>query len=320
MGKLIDLTGMKFGRLAVISLEGTNANKRRLWFCRCDCGKEKMINGPSLRNGGISSCGCSRVHDIVGKRFGKLVVVRRVENKSYGTPMWECRCDCGNTSQCQAVALKTGGIKSCGCGRIVAEDLTGRRFNMLVVLYRGPQSSDGNIRWVCKCDCGKECLVQRSGLVSGNYKSCGCFRLSQNGNTKNPLWSTRTKMIARCHNPECSDYKYYGARGISVCQDWLDSFEKFFEDMGQKPSKKHSLERLDVNGNYEKSNCVWATMKQQCRNVNLTYNGQTKCAADWAIEWGLLASIVYKRIRLGWGTERIATTPTSAYKNRGKKV
>jgi len=111
-------------------------------------------------------------------------------------------------------------------------------------------------------------------------------------------------MKYRCLAPTCKHYKNYGGRGIKVCDRWLNSFENFLLDMGRKPSPKHSIDRIDVNGDYEPSNCRWATDGEQMRNIRnnviLTINGISKCATDWAIDMGLSPLLVLDRKRKGW--------------------
>ena len=153
-------------------------------------------------------------------------------------------------------------------------DITGARFGTLVVLKRGANQKQGSGRWECACDCGKKCIVRASLLRSGAQSSCGCLaraidiaRKTKHGKRHTPEYHSWAGMIQRCHNPNSHAYKkYYGSRGISVCSRWRTSFEQFFEDMGNRPSAEHSLDRIDVNGNYEPENCRWATASQQSAN------------------------------------------------------
>lgn len=130
----------------------------------------------------------------------------------------------------------------------------------------------------CKCDCGKEVIILKSHFVSSNTVSCGC---SKKENAKNLgssnlkhgeainvslEYNSWTAMKNRCYNKNFKFYKYYGGRGIEVCQTWIESFEDFVKDMGRRPSKNFSLDRIDVNGNYEPSNCRWADKKNQANN------------------------------------------------------
>jgi hypothetical protein len=128
-------------------------------------------------------------------------------------------------------------------------------------------------------------------------------------------------MKQRCQNPDEPAYAYYGARGISVCARWSASFTDFLKDMGGRPGIGYSIERNDNHGNYEPSNCRWATMAEQLRNtrrnVNLTYNGRTLCLTDWAKVTGLSFSTLHHRMQRGWTIERAISSPAQ---KRGETV
>jgi len=120
-------------------------------------------------------------------------------------------------------------------------------------------------------------------------------------------------MRDRCYNDQHISFRLYGGRGIKVCDRWLESVENFVVDMGQPPSAAHTLDRIDRNGNYEPSNCRWATRSEQqqntCKTKLVTYNGETMCIAAWAERYGLPHGVLYNRILLrGWTTQRALTT------------
>src|SRR6185369_8477317 len=129
--------------------------------------------------------------------------------------------------------------------------------------------------------------------------------------------------IDRCENPNNPSYKRYGARGISVCRAWRTSFLAFLADMGRKPSPRHSVERDDGDGNYEPGNCRWATPKEQARNrrdnVVLAHKGRVACVGEWAEITGLPSHVIRNRLRDGWETTRILTTPKEARRPRGRR-
>jgi hypothetical protein len=160
-------------------------------------------------------------------------------------------------------------------------DLTGLRFERLTVLRRVVDVR-GSLRvvglWVCRCDCGGEITTRAGDLRAGRTKSCGCMRRehcrrgpnkqhgeSAVGNTTSEYWTWRA-MKARCYNPKHVGFKYYGARGIHVCDRWRNSYATFIADMGRRPSAKHSIDRIDVNGHYTPQNCRWATASEQRLN------------------------------------------------------
>jgi hypothetical protein len=160
-------------------------------------------------------------------------------------------------------------------------ELTGRRFGRLTVVKFAGRHSHRDLLWCCNCNCGKKAIIVAStSLRSGNTKSCGCllidcgFLLGKSNITHGDWqYGTPTKeynswgcMKARCYNTKHKFYKHYGGRGIRVCRRWLHSYENFLADMGRRPSAKHSIDRINPNGNYEKSNCRWATAKEQANN------------------------------------------------------
>lgn len=160
----------------------------------------------------------------------------------------------------------------------IREDLTGRQFGRLTAVARVSKGS----RWLCTCNCGGTNIVKASLLLSGNTKSCGCLKRSVLGdasrthgmaNSRRTGYANRTygiwqAMRARCNNPNNPRWSSYGGRGIKVCARWED-FQNFLSDMGEAPEGL-TLERIDVNGNYEPSNCKWATWLEQARNTRKT--------------------------------------------------
>lgn len=152
-------------------------------------------------------------------------------------------------------------------------DITGLRFGRWSVLRRNGVDTDNKAMWLCRCDCGRESIVLGKSLRSGKSLSCGCLlreillkKHTTHGKRKSLEYSSWTRMKQRCCNPRDSRYKDYGERGIAVCERWLTSFENFYNDMGVRPSKEYSLDRINVNGNYEPTNCKWATSAEQRRN------------------------------------------------------
>ena len=134
--------------------------------------------------------------------------------------------------------------------------------------------------------------------------------------SNDPVYKVWSKMKCRCTNPNNPKYKDYGGRGIRVCDRWLDSFEAFAADLGERPSSDHSIERNDVNGPYSPDNCRWADRLTQQNNRRdnryLTWNGRTLTLSQWARETGLHKNTLYNRIRRGWSIERTLCTSTSS--------
>jgi len=160
-------------------------------------------------------------------------------------------------------------------------DLIGRRFGALVVTeFFGEYM--GLWAWKCRCDCGNNGIFQRARLINGDAKSCGCMKWKT---SKFPEYKAFDGMKDRCRNEKSKDYASYGGRGISVCERWLESFNNFYTDMGDRPSENHSIERKDNNGNYEPDNCKWATKSEQQRNLRVRKNSSSGVKGVRLISW-----------------------------------
>lgn len=189
MAQRKNLIGCRFGKLTVIEKTEKTQDRYAVWKCRCDCGKEVEVNTKRLTRGTITNCGCipkkaghtgTGAVDLTGQKFGELTVLSRAEKKG-GRTQWNCLCSCGKHTIVSTQNLKAGKTKSCGCQRYNRgtrrEDLTGKRFGNLTVLYPVKEKDGKSMKvWHCKCDCGNETDVSESGLIYGNCKSCGCLK------------------------------------------------------------------------------------------------------------------------------------------------
>lgn len=272
----------------------------------------------------------SRIKDIVGERFGKLTVVRylRTDVKPYGrTVIWECKCDCGNIVEVSTSALRSGNTKSCGC--LKSENLVGMKFGRLTVMDReSPKSKKTKGLWICKCECGNVIKVNTSALKSGNTTSCGCKRKetlrqlrTKHGESDTRLYKVWLDMKRRCYNAKDVDYKNYGGRGITVCDEWKDSFVNFsqwaYENGYDKdaPKGQCTIDRIDVNGCYEPENCRWVNIHIQSNNKRnnriLTYNGESHTLSEWCEIVNIPYNCLQLRLnKLHWSVEKTLTTPT----------
>ena len=148
-------------------------------------------------------------------------------------------------------------------------NLVGKRFGHLLVLAQTPKKGRV-IMWSCLCDCGTAKIMRGSHLTYSGVHSCGCANNVKHGQNrakhKTPEYRAWDAMIQRCTNPKTKWFHNYGGRGISVCQKWRESFIEFFNDMGLKPTPKHTIDRINNDGNYEPGNCKWATRLEQTHN------------------------------------------------------
>lgn len=160
--------------------------------------------------------------------------------------------------------------------------LTGKRFGRLFVIKKAGKNKSKSILWECLCDCGNTKIVIGSNLRSGDTKSCGCLfkeSLTTHGMIGTPVYKTWEMMIQRCYNANYDSYKFYGGRGIIVCDKWL-KFGRFFEDMGERPDGL-SIDRVDNEKGYFKDNCIWATQTQQIRNRRIQKRNSTGIVGVW---------------------------------------
>ena len=177
-----DILGFRFSKLLVLFPAGKGSTGVSEWLCRCDCGMLRTVCTASLRKGNTKSCGCLKYKDIVGKKFGKLTVIRRVSSTARGKSTWECLCDCGNTAIRPLKKLTDRRASSCGCVKRLPDttklDITGQVFGRLTALYVDEKklSKTNGTYWICSCSCGKETSVGIGKLRFGHTKSCGCLR------------------------------------------------------------------------------------------------------------------------------------------------
>lgn len=203
----------------------------------------------------------------------------------------------------------------------------GDRYGRLIVVRKEQSGKNWLARWLCLCDCGREKIIFQASLRSGQTQSCGCLQKERasaaawkhtkhgesDGINVTSEYHAWTSMIQRCHNPSHKSYDNYGGRGIKVCRAWLNSYETFLKDVGRKPSKQHSLNRINNDKGYSPVNVRWDDWKTQNRNTRkttkLSVNGVTKTVLEWAELLKVPYSRLQSRIRLGWPSDKIVSLP-----------
>ena len=194
-------------------------------------------------------------------------------------------------------------------------NLVGNKFGRLTVIKEGDRKSNGSVKWICSCECGKTRSVDSHALRSGHTQSCGCLNrennikaITKHGMAKrgkwHPLYGIWSQIRHRCSSPKFKQYKDYGGRGIKVCERWggVDGFENFLSDMGERPDG-HSIDRIDNNGDYSPDNCRWATQSEQHRNTRsnkfVEAFGEKKTIAEWSEIYGVNKKTLAARINRG---------------------
>jgi hypothetical protein len=208
-------------------------------------------------------------------------------------------------------------------------DLTGQRFGRLEVKGKSHKNKKGQWLWFCHCDCGNDTIVIGTNLYYGFSQSCGCFqreevkeRMTKHGFSKTPIEQVRNSMMKRCYNPKNAQYKDYGGRGITVCEEWRTNPVSFYiwaiqtgydNTRHNNTRNKFSLDRINNDGPYSPDNCRWATRTEQGRNKRsnhlITYNGEAKTMKEWSEITGVSYSTLRSRKNSGWSDEKTIATP-----------
>ncbi len=206
-------------------------------------------------------------------------------------------------------------------------DLTGKRIGRWTVIkisQKGTRTLP--LKWLCICDCGNLKEVSSRSLLSGRSNSCGCLskditsRIHKtHGLTGTKTYQVWSRMIRRCTDPKSKDYKYYGARGITVCDRWL-KFENFFSDMGEAP-KGMEMDRINNDLGYSKENCRYITHQENCRNFRknriIEFNGEQRPLCEWAEIYNIPQDRLRNRLDAGWPVEKALTVPANSTRREG---
>jgi hypothetical protein len=206
------------------------------------------------------------------------------------------------------------------------ENLTGKTFGRLTVV-EFDHSKDKKSYWKCKCICGNITISRSDQLKNGQTKSCGCLKKETdkiNFSKRNFHYKSHTRihkiwlgMKDRCFNSKTPAYKWYGLKGVIVCEEWKNDFMQFYNwAMANGYNDTLTIDRIDTNGNYEPNNCSWTTMIEQANNTTrnhfLTYNNETHTIMEWVRKTGLSRSAIRGRLKRGWSIEKTLTTPVMA--------
>lgn len=206
-------------------------------------------------------------------------------------------------------------------------DLTGQRFGRLVVLKRAVSDNHG-AKWFCRCDCGNTLSVRAYALRSGHTVSCGCYRLEQTLSAVTTHAESGTKLHKvwrgikwRCYDVHSPVYKYYGARGIIVCDEWIDNFENFRDwALANGYQEGLSIDRINVDGDYSPQNCRWGDaftqMNNTRRNHFMEFQGEIHSVSEWSRLKGISVGCLFSRLRRGWSVERTLTEPARDNKRK----
>lgn len=202
------------------------------------------------------------------------------------------------------------------------EDLTGQKFGRLTVISIAERKKGYGVYWLCKCECGNETITSTGHLKSGHTKSCGCLQKERAKEYNQKHCQTYTRMYyiwismkGRCYNNNNNAYKNYGKRGIKICDEWLNNFEKFYEwSINNGYTDELTIDRIDVNGNYTPENCRWVDRITQANNTTrnkfLTYNNETKTLAQWCNILNLNYHTIKRRLnKYHWSVEKALSTP-----------
>jgi hypothetical protein len=192
----------------------------------------------------------------------------------------------------------------------------GQIFSMLTAIAEKGRDKKQSLIWLFQCDCGNSLIATVSNVISNNTRSCGCLRIvgktthSACGTPEHKAWGS---IKDRCFCKTNCNYKYYGARGITMFEEWRSSFQAFYHYIGPRPSPSHSIDRIDVNGNYEPGNVRWATDLDQANNRRnnkfIEFNGATLTCSQWSAKLGFKRHTIHNRLRDGWSIEKTLTTP-----------
>lgn len=258
------------------------------------------------------------IQKYIGKKYNHLTIIgsvpREIKNGKKERFKVECLCDCGNKRIAKFEAVRNGNIKSCGRCKIIRDEKRAERYNVYIgkkynklTIIDITYSPKSEIIAHCECDCGNRHITKLHDVLFGKVKSCGCYRTektiersTKHGDASKRLYAIYIGMKKRCYVSNDDAYKYYGGRGIKICDEWLENYLNFKSwalDNGY--TEELTIDRINVNGNYEPSNCRWATIEEQANNktdsVYIDYNGKSQTLRQWCDEFNLDYRLMVER-------------------------
>lgn len=269
-----------------------------------------------------------KLRDITGLSFGKLTVIKRAGTSKQGEALWLCKCECGNTTITKGSFLRNGTTKSCGCLQFLQrqkmgrankyryKDLSGKRFGRWLVVQRA-DNAKGGVTYECICDCGTKKNVLARSLLGGVSQSCGCLKAEKtaeqsrtHGLSKHPLYHVMVDMMDRCYNPRAQEYKNYGKRGITICDEWRNDYGSFVRwGLEHGYAKGLQIDRIDNSKGYSPSNCRFVTPSVNANNrrntVMIEVRGQVLPCAEAARIYNISPETIRRRYRAGMRGEKL---------------
>ncbi len=313
--------GLKINFIEVLSNEIFNIGNKKYYKCKCDCGNEKFIQVATIKSKRIRDCGCGEFarRRLIGKKFGKLLVIdaTRDNNAKKKNIICICKCECGNIKRVISSKLTSFDTTSCGCIRnFNFNKYKNKKYGKITIL----DLIDKDKKIVsCKCECGNIFETSLYNVISNKQiviscGKCGAKRIKRIKTPHSRLLGIYHNMIRRCYDKDTKDYQWYGKKGIIVCDEWLNdyyTFEKWALENGYQ--NELTIDRINGNENYCPENCRWVDMKTQqnnrCNNKKFYYDNEYLPLLEIANRTGFNVETLRSRMRKGMSFEEAITTP-----------